>query len=229
MQILTFFKLNYMKQKKYKVPPLKYILEDAYSVEFLKLKKILNKISDKSKYRKDATFKDLYSLLENPILLMQALGKISPNKGASTPGIDQETLDEMKLKKIENLATAIKNKTFYFKAVRRVLIPKPGKKKLRPLGISTFSDRIIQEAIRIILEAIYEPTFENHRFQNYGFRPDKSCHDAINYLKDKGTACNYAIEGDIKGAYDNVDHDILIKILRKKIKDEKFIQLIKQG
>ena len=89
---------------------------------------------------------------------MQALGKISPNKGVSTAGIYQETLDKMKYKKIENLSIALKNKTFYFKPVKRVFIPKLGQNKLRPLGIPTFSDRIIQEAIRIILKSIYEPT-----------------------------------------------------------------------
>jgi retron-type reverse transcriptase len=98
---------------------------------------------------------------------MQALGKISPNKGSSTPGIDQETLDKMQHKKINNFSIAIKNRKFQFKSVRRVLIPKPGKSKLRPLEIPTYSDRIVQEAIRIILEAIYEPTFDYHQFQNY--------------------------------------------------------------
>jgi RNA-directed DNA polymerase len=92
-----------------------------------------------------------------------------------------ETLNEMSLKKNLNLATSLKNKTFKFSPYKRILIPKPGKKKKRPLGIPTYSDRIIQEAIRIILESIYEPVFERIPEKNYGFRPGKSPHNNIEF------------------------------------------------
>lgn len=208
---------------------LRQTLEKKYSKDLLKIKKILTGITKKSFKEPESKFSDLYSLLYNPSLLVQALGKIRPNVGSSTPGINDETLNEMSFGKINRIATRLKNHSFSFSPVRRVYVPKPGKKKLRPLGIPTFTDRIIQEAIRTILEAIYEPTFQQIYNQNYGFRPNKSPHDSITFLKKKGTACNYAIEGDISAAYDNVNIPILIKILRKKIKDEKFLNLIKQG
>ena len=91
-------------------------------------------------------------------------------------------------------------------------------------GIPTIKDRIVQESIKLILESIYEPCFNTIPFQNYGFRPNKSTHDAIEFIKNNGTANNIALEGDIKGAFDNVDHKILIKILNKKIKDQKFLK-----
>ena len=108
------------------------------------------------------------------------------------------------------------------------LLKKGEKPKMRPLGIPTFEDRIIQEAIRIILNVIYEPTFEKNNL-NYGFRENKSTHHAILKTKYNGTGLSMAIEGYIKGAYDNVDHDILLKILSHRILDKDFLKLIYQG
>lgn len=134
----------------------------------------------------------------------------------------------MEMKKITNLVTHLKNKTFKFRPLRRVYIPKPNSLKKRPLSIPTFTDRIVQASIKLILESIYEPKFEAIN-ANYGFRPGKSVAQAIKFLSHNGTACHYAIEGDIVGAFNNVNIKKLINILRKTIKDEKFIALIKQG
>jgi RNA-directed DNA polymerase len=214
--------------KKLKKIPLRDILRDKFEPKFYKVQHILQGINRKSTSNTYAKFSDLYSLLGDPILLMQALGKIRPNKGCSTPGVTLETLDSMELKKIENLSNSIQNHTFQFSPYRRVYIKKPRSTKLRPLGIPNFSDRIVQEAIRLILESIYEPLFESLNC-NFGFRPSKSAHNSIEYLKKNGTACNYAIEGDISGAFDNVKIKTLINILRLKINDENFLKLIKQG
>ena len=157
-------------------------LEKEFRPKFNKLKTILTGIHTKSQKYPEEVFNDLYSILSNPIIHIQALGNISPNKGMSTPGIDNQTLSGMNMTLINNIALEFKNKTFQFKPFKRVYIPKPGTKKLRPLGIPTIKDRIVQESIRMILEAIYEPKFESLYFQNYGFRPNKSCHKAIEFL-----------------------------------------------
>jgi RNA-directed DNA polymerase len=99
---------------------------------------------------------------------------------------------------------------------------------MRPLSVPTFRDRVVQEAIRMILEAIYEPIFEEDNM-NFGFRPGKSCHHSITFLKEMGPNCNMAIEGDIEGAYDNVNQEVLVQILEKRIQDKKFINFLNQG
>jgi group II intron reverse transcriptase/maturase len=206
---------------------------------FAPIVNILQGINRRSKTLVDSgktneKFKDLYSLLSNQNLLIQAYGNIQRNKGSLTPGVNLETIDEMSLKKIEKISNDIKNRNYKFKRLRRKWIEKqklykPSEKvKMRPLSVPTFSDRLVQEAIRMILEAIYEPVFEQDNM-NFGFRPGKGCHHCITYLKGNGPNCNVAIEGDIDGAYDNVNQDILIKILEKRIQDTKFLQFLNEG
>ena len=226
---------------------LKSELEPKFTVKFQPISKILAGITIKSIKNPNAVFNDLYSLLSSVPLLVQALGNIRANKGMSTPGTNKETLDEpsmpeghrqpsmpeghrqMNMKKIIKISESIKNGTFKFSPSRRIYIPKPGKKKLRPLSIPNLTDKIVQEAIKIILQAIYEPIFSKHKFQNYGFRPQKSCHTAIMAIKKTATTDKYAIEGDIVGAYDNVNINKLIKILGKRIHDRKFLNFIEQN
>nr|ALO20849.1 HNH endonuclease [Chlamydomonas nivalis] len=206
--------------------------------DFIPIKNILTGINKHSinieKGLAEKKFDNLYDLLSKQSLLVQAYGNIQRNKGSLTSGTDKTTIDGVSLKKLQELALEIKNKTFKFSLLRRIYVPKPKrykpgeKKKLRPIGIPNFKDRIIQEAIRIILETIYEPVFEK-RNDNYGFRPNKSCHQAIIKIRRQGTGLTSALEGDIEGAYDNVDHDILINILKKRIQDEKFLKLLNQG
>lgn len=134
----------------------------------------------------------------------------------------------------ENIAEKFRKNCYRFKPTRRVWIPKPGKDTKRPIDTPTQEDRIVQEALRGILEAIYEPVFRKFEVgndmtcTNYGFRPEKSTFEACKTLKMKGQRTTYAIEGDIKGAYPSVNHDILIKILQIRIKDKKFIKLIRE-
>jgi retron-type reverse transcriptase len=191
-----------------------------------------NSLASLNELTKENKFKKLYSLISNKYFLIQALGNISSNKGSLTPGINAETIDGMSLNRIEILSEKLKTGKFKFQPYRRKFVPKPTKKgepiKYRPLGIPNFEDRIVQSAIQMILEAIYEPIFENTNL-NFGFRPGKSPHNAIQRLKITGTGCDFAIEGDIKGAFDYVDPSTMIKILEKRIDDKKFIDLIKQG
>lgn len=203
------------------------IIWDAY----FSSKNILNGINKKAKNSKETgKFKDLYSLLYKEDLIFQAIINIKGNKGANTPGVDNRTLDAINRTDIQEIITKLKNKIFQFKPVKRIMIEKPGKKEKRPLGIPKLTDRIVQEIIRIILEAIYEPVFElQHEDTNYGFRSGKSAIQAIQKLQRKAQNTEWCIEGDIKGAYDNVQHNKLMEILKEKIDDRHFLDLIAQG
>jgi RNA-directed DNA polymerase len=173
-------------------------------------------------------------LLHDPFTYINAYAKISKNKGALTEGIQDEKIIQLfGLEKATTIAKKIKQDKYEFKPVKRTWVPKPGKKKKRPIDVPTQSDRIVQEAIRGILEAIYEPVFAEfgektkNLSNNYGFRPNKSCWSAIEKLKLHSKRCNVVLESGIVSAYNNVNHDILLKILSRRIRDKKFLKLIK--
>jgi group II intron reverse transcriptase/maturase len=170
--------------------------------------------------------RDLCRLMYQEDIFMSAYEKTRRNKGALTPGITPETVEAFSIQKIKETIETIKNGTFEFNPARRIYIPKPGKKEKRPLGIPGFSDKLVQEVIRMILEVIYEPTFQDC---SHGFRPKRSCHTALKYVEQKFNGVKWIVEGDIKGAYDNIDHKILIGILEERIQDEKFINLIRKA
>ena len=209
-------------------------LKTTYIDKLSSIKKILQGINKRSllKDKSQKKINDLYNLLCKPELLIQAFGNIE--KGRLTRGVAPETINSINIIKIRDLAEKIQLRQFRFKPVRRIYgekvkIYKPGEeKKYRPLGIPTFEDRIVQEAIRIILETIYEPIFSELNY-NYGFRPKKSPLNNIQKIKFHATGSTIAIEGDIKEAYDNVDHNILISILKKRISDTRFLKFIYQG
>jgi len=176
----------------------------------------------------------IFHLLRHPYIYVNAYTRISKNSGALTKGYqDEDMMRYFGLSDAKTLATAITNGTYKFAPTKRTWIPKPGKKKKRPLDVPKQSDRIVQEAIRGILEAIYEPIFKqqgvvtNGLSNNYGFRPNLSTWSAIQKIKNNSESCNMVIEGDISSAFNHVDHDILINILRKRITDKKFLKLIK--
>lgn len=165
----------------------------------------------------------LHRLMRCPYLIERAYDRISLNKGSLTPGVDGKTFDGMSLEKLADIAKRVADGTYRFRPVRRVYIPKDNGKK-RPLGIPTVEDRLVQEAVRTILEAIYEPLFLP---ESHGFRPGRSCHTALNLIKKTWTGCKWLIEVDVRGFFDNIDHDVLLGLLRKRIDDEQFIGLIK--
>lgn len=206
----------------------------AYKMKIAHLGKDLSRLVQRNTNTQHINYK-IHYLLCDPFTFANAYAKISKNVGALTPGANDDEIMAFfgKANAIE-LANKFKNKNYKWKPARRTWIPKPGKKKLRPLDTPTQGDRIVQEAIRGILEAIYEPEFtefekgNNFRCTNYGFRRNKSTWNAIDNLKYKGGGTTYAIEGDIAGAYNAVNHQKLINILKRRIRDRDFIEVIRQ-
>lgn len=209
----------------------------------------LHKIQYKSFHHPEHKFNDLMNILSNKDFLFHCLGTISKKEGILTPGIDSMTIDQASLSTIDKISTDLKNGTFKFLPIKRIFIPKtPSDKnlnliatnlskknlltkdkikelKIRPLGICSFKDKIVQEGIRTILHSIYEPEFSKLNC-NFGFRPTYGVHDAIHDLTTKSKVMSFAIEADISGAFDNINFNIMESILNKKISDQRFIKLI---
>ena len=171
----------------------------------------------------DYKYKELYKNFYNIEFYKKAYAKIYAKPGNMTEGTDGQTIDGFSLDTVQTLIESFKNESYQPIPVKRVLIDKKNSTKKRPLGIPSFYDKLVQEIVLDILEAIYEPNFTD---TSHGFRPNKSCHTALMYIKRSFTGTKWWVEGDIKGFFDNIDHQILINILRRKIADEKFIRLI---
>jgi len=173
--------------------------------------------------RQGLPLEDVYRQLYNPELYLLAYGKIAQNKGAMTPGLTAETADGMNLAKVQALIETLRQERYRWRPVRRLYVEKKNSTKKRPLGLPTWSDKVLQEVIRLILEAYYEPQFSDLSF---GFRPGLGCHDALKsiYYAWRGTI--WFIEGDISSFFDKLDHQVLLSTLREKIHDSRFIRLI---
>lgn len=187
-----------------------------------RLEQIRMKNTANSNWRND----DLYRFLYKEEMYITAYEKIKSNKGAVTKGTTNETLDGFSISKIQALIQTMREEKFEFSPSRRIYIPKPGKKTERPLGIPNPLDKVVQEIIRMILEAIYEPNFSDN---SHGFRPNRSCHSALRQIEHEFDGIKWAIDGDIKGAYDNINHGVLLNLLRKRIRDERFLSLISKA
>jgi RNA-directed DNA polymerase len=166
----------------------------------------------------------LFRLMTNPeVLWKQAYANIYPNKGAITKGVNGNTLDGFSEEKVNHLIGMLAKSQYCPKPVRRTYIPKKNG-KMRPLGIPTGDDKLVQEVIRILLERIYEPVFSWH---SHGFRPKKSCHTAL-YQVHSWSGARWIIEFDIKGFFDNINHVKLIELLERKIDDRHIINIIRK-
>lgn len=185
--------------------------------------KILNGLSKHSP-QVNYKYERLYRILFNQEMFFNAYQRIYAKPGNMTAGSDGKTIDGMSLERINKLIEVLRNETYQPQPVRRVYIPKKNG-KMRPLGIPTFDDKLVQEVIRIILEAIYEGQFLDC---SHGFRPKRSCHTALTKIQKTFTGAKWFIEGDIKGFFDGINHDILISILQERISDERFIRLIRK-
>jgi len=183
---------------------------------------ILERINKSSKDHENAVFTRLYRYLQREDVYYTAYKNLYANQGAGTKGIDNDTADGFGKEYISKLIDEIKSLSYEPKPVRRTYIPKKNG-KMRPLGIPSFRDKLVQDVIRQFLEMIYEPVFSE---TSHGFRPNRSCHTALKQITKGFNGIKWFIEGDIKGCFDNIDHKILLSILSKKIKDIKFVNLI---
>lgn len=174
--------------------------------------------------QKDYKYERLYRLLYNEEMYLIAYQNIYSNDGSMTKGTDNQTVDGMSIERIRKIILLLKDESYQPKPARRTYIPKKNG-KMRPLGIPSFEDKLLQEVIRMILEAIYEGYFE---YTSHGFRPKRSCHTALSRIQKTFTGVKWFIEGDIKGFFDNINHNTLIGILRERIDDERFLRLIRK-
>lgn len=184
---------------------------------------ILTKLQENSQKNHDEIFTRLYRYLLRPDIYFIAYQHLYSNKGAGTKGVNDDTADGFSEQYVTAIIEALRTGSYEPKPVRRTYIQKKNG-KLRPLGLPVFADKLVQEAIRMILEAIYEPIFSIY---SHGFRPGRSCHTALAMIKHEFTGAKWFIEGDIKGCFDNIDHSTLIGVLNRKIKDARFLNLIR--
>lgn len=168
--------------------------------------------------------KRLYPLLYNADLYLRAYARLYAHQGAMTPGTTPETVDGMSRAKIDRLIDDLRHERFRWTPVRRVYIPKKSGKR-RPLGLPTWTDKLLQEVMRSILEAYFEPQFSAH---SHGFRPGRGCHTALRAVQRGWTGMKWFIEGDIKGCFDPIDHAVLLRVLGEKIHDNRFLELIRR-
>ncbi len=166
--------------------------------------------------------KDAYCLLYQPDLYLRAYGKIYCNAGAMTPGVTLETVDGMSLEKIDAIIDALRYERYRWTPVRRTYVPKKNGKR-RPLGLPVWSDKLLQEVIRSLLEAYYEPQFSEH---SHGFRPKRGCHTALREVVQQGGSTKWFIEGDLCACFDSIDSSVLLSILSERFQDNRFLRLI---
>jgi group II intron reverse transcriptase/maturase len=174
--------------------------------------------------RRGLPLERVYRCLFNPGLFLLAYGKIYRNAGAMTRGATRETVDAMSLGKIEAIITALRQERYRWTPVRRTYIEKKGTtKKKRPLGLPTWSDKLLQEVLRLLLEAYYEPQFSG---RSHGFRPGRGCHTALQEISHQWHGTVWFIEGDVTDCFGSLDHAILRSVLAEKIHDGRFLRLI---
>ena len=185
---------------------------------------ILARISQNSLANKEEVFTKLYRYLLRPNIYFVAYKNLYANNGAATKGVNEDTADGFSEAKIDSIIKALADETYQPMPVRRTYIQKKNnRKKLRPLGIPTFTDKLVQEVLRMILEAVYEPIFLD---VSHGFRPKRSCHTALKQLRREFNGTRWFVEGDIKGCFDNINHTVLVGLLSNKIKDARITKLI---
>ncbi len=183
---------------------------------------VLENLAEKAKdssYR----FERLYRNLYNPEFYWLAYQRIYAAPGNMTPGNDGKTIDGMGEERIQSIIAKLKSHAYQPTPARRVYIPKKNSAKMRPLGIPSSEDKLVQEVVRMLLESIYESSFSP---KSHGFRPERSCHTALLQIQQTFTGISWFVEGDIHACFDSFDHHVLINILRRRIADEQFIELM---
>jgi len=164
----------------------------------------------------------LYRQLFNEQLFLMAYGRIYANDGAMTPGVDGGTPDGMSLDIVRDIIDRLRTQRYRFAPVRRVQIPKKNG-TMRPLGLPTWSDKLVGEVVRLLLEAYYEPQFSA---RSHGFRPGRGCHTALDEIASTWTGTTWFIEGDIADCFGSLDHEVMLAILAEDIRDRRFLDLV---
>src|SRR6266705_4840325 len=182
---------------------------------------VLNVLRERG--RKGLPCTQLYRQMFNEDLYLLAYGNIYSNDGAMTPGVGEETADGMSEEKIEQITGLMRREKYRFSPARRVYIPKKNG-RLRPLGMPTWSDKLVSEVVRLLLEAFYEPQFSD---SSHGFRKSRGCHTALREIGNTWTGTTWFIEGDIADCFGSLDHEILLRILAEKIHDQRLLRLIR--
>jgi group II intron reverse transcriptase/maturase len=173
--------------------------------------------------RRGLPLKNLYRQLYNPHFYLLAYGRLYANHGAMTPGTTGETVDGMSLEKIACITDALRHERYRWTPVKRVYIPKKNGKR-RPLGLPTWSDKLVQEVVRLLLEAYYEVQFSDH---SHGFRPNRGCHTALSRISHGWKGTKWLLEGDISQCFERLDHETLLAILGERIQDNRFLRLLR--
>ena len=174
--------------------------------------------------RRGLPLERLYRQLFSPRLFLMAYGRIYANKGAMTPGVTRETVDGMSQAKIGKIIGALRSESYRWSPARRVYIPKKNGKR-RPLGMPTWSDKLVAEVVHLLLEAYYDVQFSD---RSHGFRPGRGCHTALSEVAAVWTGTHWFIEGDISDCFGSLDHQVLLSVLAEKIHDGRFLELIRR-
>jgi group II intron reverse transcriptase/maturase len=172
--------------------------------------------------RRRLPLEGIYRQLYNRDLYLRAYSRLYRNHGAMTPGATDETVDGMALTKIDAIITALREERYRWTPARRTQIPKKSG-KLRALGLPTWSDKLLQEVIRSLLEAYYEPQFSQ---RSHGFRAGRGCHSALEEITRRWRGVKWYVEGDISRCFDSLDHEVMLSILREKLRDNRFLRLL---
>lgn len=183
---------------------------------------VLNVIRERG--RRGLPLERLYRQLFNPQLFLVAYGRIYSNKGSMTPGVTRETVDGMSLAKIGTIIGALRSESYRWSPARRVYIPKKDGRK-RPLGMPPWSDKIVAEVVRMLLDAYYDVRFSD---RSHGFRSGRGCHTALDEVVSVWKGTHWFIEGDISDCFGSLDHKIMVSILAEHIHDGRFLQLIER-
>ena len=200
---------------------------EAHPVAIPKGIRILAKHWQTNHQSPNRVFYSFRGILKQESLWFAAYLKLKGNKGSKTPGPDRLTIDSLTKSRILELRQSVLNHEFCWTGVREILIPKAGKPgKFRPLGIPSINDRLVQEVLRMIVEPIYELQFNEF---SHGFRPNRSCHTALKLMNTKMKDSKWYVEGDIKSYFPTIDHEVLMKIMNKQIRDTYVLQLLRSG
>lgn len=197
--------------------------ENIMSSEMLLADKYLHILNDRGK--RSLSLKRVYHNIRKRGLFYKAYENLYSNKGATTGGTDPtDTIQGMSVARIDTIIEQLTAGTYQWKPARRIAVPKANGQK-RPISIPNWSDKLVQEVIRLILQAYYEPQFRN---SSHGFRPQRSCFTALKHIKEKWTGTKWFIEGDIKGCFDNIPKKLVLELLGRRIEDKRFLKLIRE-